>query len=315
VEESFISQLEEGDHFWFAGLSLQLLKVKDMTALVRKSESTTGRTPVWLGGRLPLSSQMSVMLRKQLQVAEKNSVNVIDTHPELSFIQPILQLQRIRSHVPLTDELLVEVFKTSEGFHHLFYPFEGRAVHEGIASLLAYRIGTKMSISFSLAYNDYGFELLSDQCVPITEFIADNLFSADNLEEDILAGINAGEMAKRKFREIAAIAGLVFKGYPGQKIKDRHLQNSSQLIYQVFESYEPDNLLLRQSLDEVVHQQLEYTRTREALERMQKQSCIIRMPEKPTPLAFPIMVDRLREQMSSEALIERIGKMTVEWSD
>lgn len=315
VEESFISQLEEGDHFWFAGLSLQLLKVKDMTALVRKSESTTGRTPVWLGGRLPLSSQMSVMLRKQLQVAEQNSSQLIKTHPELSFIQPILNLQRMRSHVPLENELLIEVFKTSEGFHHLFYPFEGRAVHEGIASLLAYRIGKKMSISFSLAYNDYGFELLSDQSVPIAEFIASNLLSADNLEEDILAGINAGEMAKRKFREIAAIAGLVFKGYPGQKIKDRHLQNSSQLIYQVFESYEPDNLLLRQSLDEVVHQQLEYTRTREALERMQKQSCIIRMPEKPTPLAFPIMVDRLREQMSSEALIERIGKMTVEWSD
>ena len=315
VEESFISQLEEGDHFWFAGLSLQLLKVKDMTALVRKSESTAGRTPVWLGGRLPLSSQMSIMLRKQLHVAEQNSSNLIEKHPELTFIQPILELQRIRSHVPLSNELLIEVFKTSEGFHHLFYPFDGRAVHEGIASLLAFRIGKKMSISFSLAYNDYGFELLSDQRVPIEEFIASDLLSTKSLENDILAGINTGEMAKRKFRDIAAIAGLVFKGYPGQKIKDRHLQNSSQLIFQVFESYEPDNLLLRQALDEVVHQQLEYTRTREALERMQQQRCIVRMPEKPTPLAFPIMVDRLREQMSSEALLERIGKMTIEWGD
>jgi ATP-dependent Lhr-like helicase len=315
VEESFISQLEEGDHFWFAGLSLQLLKVKDMTAMVRKSEAASGRTPVWLGGRLPLSSQMSVMLRKQFQVAEKNSNELLETHPELSFIQPILGLQRMRSHVPLEDELLVEVFKTSEGFHHIIYPFEGRAVHEGIASLLAYRIGRKISISFSLAFNDYGFELLSDQHVPIHEFIDTGLFSTELLEQDILAGINAGEMTKRKFRDIAAIAGLVFKGYPGQKIKDRHLQNSAQLIYQVFESYEPDNLLLRQALDEVVHQQLEYTRTREALLRMQRQKIIVKHPEKPTPLAFPIIVDRLREQMSSEALIERIEKMTVEWSD
>jgi len=315
VEESFISQLEEGDHFWFAGLSLQLLKVKDMTAMVRKSESTNGRTPVWLGGRLPLSSQMSVMLRKQLQVAQLNSNKPVKSHPELSFIQPILELQRLRSHVPLCDELLIEVFETAEGHHHLFYPFEGRLVHEGIASLLAYRIGKKRSISFSLAYNDYGFELLSDQRVPLQEFIDADLFSTDSLETDILAGINSGEMAKRKFRDIAAIAGLVFKGYPGQKIKDRHLQNSSQLIYQVFESYEPDNLLLRQALDEVVHQQLEYTRTRFALERMQQQKVIITSPNKPTPLAFPIMVDRLREQMSSEALIERIEKMTVEWSD
>jgi ATP-dependent Lhr-like helicase len=315
VEESFISQLEEGDHFWFAGLSLQLLKVKDMTALVRKSASSNGRTPVWLGGRLPLSSQMSTMLRKQLDAAEKEVSHLFATHPELSFVQPILELQRMRSHVPLENELLLEVFETDEGYHHLIYPFEGRSVHEGIAALIAYRIGKKMSISFSLAYNDYGFELLSDQKVPLEQFIETGLFSTEMLEQDILAGINASEMAKRKFRDIAAIAGLVFKGYPGQKIKDRHLQNSSQLIYQVFESYEPDNLLLRQALDEVVHQQLEYTRTREALERMQRQRTVMQNPTKPTPLSFPILVDRLREQMSSEALIQRIEKMTIEWSD
>jgi ATP-dependent Lhr-like helicase len=315
VEESFISQLEEGDHFWFAGLSVQLLKVKEMTALVRKSEAKDGRTPVWMGGRLPLSSQMSVMLRKQLQLAEGDLEGYAKKDPELSFIQPILQLQRIRSHVPLANELLIEIFETSEGFHHLFFPFEGRNVHEGLASLLAYRIGKKISISFSLAYNDYGFELLSEQRVPILDFIEAGLFATDSLEADILAGINSSEMAKRKFRDIAAIAGLVFKGYPGQKIKDRHLQSSSQLIYQVFESYEPDNLLLRQALDEVIHQQLEYTRTREALQRMQGQRIIIQLPEKPTPLAFPILVDRLREQMSSEALIQRIEKMTLEWSD
>ncbi len=315
VEESFVTQLEEGDHFWFAGLSLQLLKVKDMTALVRKSNSTNGRIPVWLGGRLPLSSQMSTMLRKQLHAAEKVGNHLFATHPELSFVQPILELQRMRSHVPLENELLVEVFETDEGYHHLVYPFEGRSVHEGIASLIAYRIGKKMSISFSLAYNDYGFELLSDQRVPLEQFIETGLFSTELLEQDILAGINASEMAKRKFRDIAAISGLVFKGYPGQKIKDRHLQNSSQLIYQVFESYEPDNLLLRQALDEVVHQQLEYTRTREALERMQRQRTVMQYPTKPTPLSFPILVDRLREQMSSEALIQRIEKMTIEWSD
>jgi ATP-dependent Lhr-like helicase len=315
VEESFISQLQEGDHFWFAGLSLQLLKVKDLTAVVRKSESSNGRTPVWLGGRLPLSSQMSTMLRKQLHTAEFDAYRLSETHPELTFVQPILSLQRNRSHVPLEHELLIEVFETDEGYHHLIYPFEGRSVHEGIASLIAYRIGKKMSVSFSLAYNDYGFELLSDQRVPLENFLKEGLLSTDLLEQDILAGINASEMAKRKFRDIAAIAGLVFKGYPGQKIKDRHLQNSSQLIYQVFETYEPDNLLLRQSLDEVVHQQLEYTRTSEALERMQCQRTIIQYPKKPTPLSFPILVDRLREQMSSEALIQRIEKMTIEWGD
>ena len=315
IEESFVTQLEEGDHFWFAGLSLQLLQVKEMTALVRKSVAQSGRTPVWLGGRLPLSSQMSEMLRRQMQVAASVK-NATDTsHAELWFIQPILELQRKRSHVPGMDELLIEIFETTEGFHHVFYPFEGRAVHEGLASLLAYRIGQTMSVSFSLAYNDYGFELLSDQRIPDTTLLNPSLFSTNKLEEDILAGINASELAKRKFRDIAAIAGLVFKGYPGQKIKDRHLQSSSQLIYQVFESYEPDNLLLRQAMDEVVHQQLEYTRTRAALDRMLQQKTVLRTPEKPTPLSFPIMVDRLREQMSSEALVQRIEKMTLEWDE
>jgi ATP-dependent Lhr-like helicase len=236
-------------------------------------------------------------------------------HPELNLIQPILELQRLRSHVPAEHELLIEHFVTEEGNHHIFFPFEGRSVHEGLASLFAYRIGQRMPISFSLAYNDYGFEMLSDQPIPLERIHLDELFSTEHLESDILAGINSGELAKRKFRDIAAISGLVFKGYPGQKIKDRHLQSSSQLIYQVFESYEPDNLLLRQAMDEVVHQQLEYNRTRAALERMSKQRVIFRKPDKPTPLAFPIMVDRLREQMSSEALIQRIEKMTLDWED
>jgi ATP-dependent Lhr-like helicase len=315
VEESFISQLEEGDHFWFAGLSLQLLQAKSMTALVRKSQAQSGRTPVWLGGRLPLSSQMSVMLREELQEASTLENASRSKHPELLFIQPILQLQRDRSHVPKNDELLIESFKTTEGHHHVFYPFEGRSVHEGIASLLAYRIGKTIKMNFSLAYNDYGFEILTDKEIPIASLIENGLFATDALESDILAGINSGEMGKRKFRDIAAIAGLVFKGYPGQKIKDRHLQSSSQLIFQVFESYEPDNLLLRQALDEVIHQQLEFNRTRDALLRMCSQKKIIRTPEKPTPLAFPILVDRLREQMSSEALVARIEKMTLDWED
>ncbi|MFM9006864.1 MAG: DNA ligase-associated DEXH box helicase, partial [Flavobacteriales bacterium] len=315
VEESFITQLEEGDHFWFAGLSLQLVQIKEMTAFVRKSNATEGRTPVWLGGRLPLSSQMSSMLRRQLQTAGVLQHAENSPHTELAFIQPILELQRTRSHVPSENEMLIETFQTEEGVHTIFYPFEGRAVHEGLASLFAYRIGLQVPISFSLAYNDYGFEMLSNHPIPLQQLVENGLFSTRALEQDILAGINAGEMAKRKFRDIAAIAGLVFKGYPGQKIKDRHLQSSSQLIYQVFESYEPDNLLLRQAIDEVIHQQLEYTRTRAALERMQQQRLVLRSPEKPTPLAFPIMVDRLREQMSSEALVSRIAQMTMEWED
>jgi ATP-dependent Lhr-like helicase len=313
VEESFIAQLREGDPFWFAGINLQLVRVKELTAYVRKTDKPGGRTPAWLGGRLPLSSKMSVMLRRKLQEATQFIGQESDT--ELKAIQPIIHLQNLRSKVPAENEFLIEVFETDEGHHALFYPFEGRFVHEGLAALFAYRISRLYPVSFSLAYNDYGFELLSDQPIRIEEALGSALTDTNSLEQDVLAGVNATELASRRFRDIAAISGLVFKGYPGQPIKDRHLQSSANLIFQVFSDYDTDNLLLRQSYDEVVNYQLEMPRLRNALDRINRQHIIIRHPDKPTPFAFPIMVDRLRERMTSESLEDRIRKMTFEWED
>src|SRR5687768_4287209 len=156
--------------------------------------------------------------------------------------------------------------------------------------------------------NDYGFELLSDQPIPIEEAIETNILGSDNLMNDIQASINSTEMARRKFRDIAAISGLVFKGYPGKPVKDKHLQSSSQLFFNVFNDYEAHNLLLRQAYEEVMDFQLEEARLRRALERIASQKITITHPEKPTPFAFPIMVDRLREKLTSEKLEDRIRK-------
>ena len=191
------------------------------------------------------------------------------------------------------------------------YPFEGRLVHEGIASLLAYRMSLLQPISFSLAYNDYGFELLSDQEIPLEAALENDFFSADHLMADIEASINSAEMAKRKFRDIAVISGMVFTGFPGKYVKDRHLQSSSSLIFDVFADYDPQNLLLRQAFDEVIYHQLEITRFRTVLKRIQAQKMVVMNTGKPTPLSFPIMVDRLREKISSEKLSDRIAKMTL----
>ena len=100
--------------------------------------------------------------------------------------------------------------------------------------------------------NDYGFELLSDQDIPIQQALKEGLFSAKNLLKDIKSSLNNSELAKRRFREIAQIAGLVFQGYPGQGRTTRHLQLSSSLFFEVFQSYEPDHLLLQQAIDEVL---------------------------------------------------------------
>lgn len=311
IEESFISSLNIGDNFWFAGINLELTRVKELTAFTKKSNKPGGRSPAWLGGKLPLSSKMSDMLRfKMEEAAEQKEWSDI----ELKFIQPIIELQKERSHVPLKNELLIEKFQTEDGYHVVIYPFEGRFVHEGLAALFALRISRMYPITFSFAYNDYALELLSDQPIRIEDALGEGMLETENLERDVLQGVNSSELANRRFRDIAAIAGLVFKGFPGQPIKERHLQSSSQLIFQVFEDYDPHNLLLRQSYDEVIHHQLELPRMRKALERMSLQHIVIKTPEKPSPFAFPVMVDRLRDRMSSESLTERIQRMSIDWS-
>lgn len=311
IEEYFISRLNPGDVFWFAGRNLELVRIKDMEAQVRKTNRRSGLVPSWQGGRMPLSSQMSEMIRFKInEVVEGKK-----TDDELSFLFPLFKLQQKRSMLPGQNEFLIEYMKSSEGYHVLMYPFEGRFVHEGMAALVAYRIARIQPITFSIAMNDYGFELLSDQPIPIEEAVETNVLGTDNLHHDIQASINSIEMSRRKFRDIAAISGLVFKGYPGKPVKDRHLQSSSQLFFNVFHDYEAHNLLLRQAYEEVMDFQLEEARLRRALERIAKQKIFITRPEKPTPFAFPIMVDRLREKLTSEKLEDRIRKMAVQYGD
>ncbi|MBN8578529.1 MAG: ligase-associated DNA damage response DEXH box helicase [Cytophagales bacterium] len=307
IEEYFISSLKIGDVFWFTGQSLELVRIKEMEAHVRKSKKKSGKVPSWQGGRMPLSSQMSEMIRLKIDEAATGK----ESDPEMKFLRPLMHLQRDRSHLPKANEFLIEYFHTTEGYHVLMYPFEGRAVHEGMAALIAYRIAQIQPITFSIAMNDYGFELLSDQEIPIYEAIETNVLGSEELLKDIQASINSTEMAKRKFRDIAAISGLIFKGLPGQKIKERHLQSSSQLFFNVFHEYESHNLLLLQAFEEVMDFQLEEARLRKALERIAHQKIIITEPEKPTPFAFPIMVDRTREKLTTEKLEDRIRKMHI----
>jgi ATP-dependent helicase Lhr and Lhr-like helicase len=303
VEESFISRLRPGDVFWIAGRNLELVQVKQMDALVRKADGKKGITPSWGGGRMPLSSQLSEMLRHKLHTAHTSN------EPEMKLLRPLFDVQAQLSVVPNENQFLIEKFTTDEGCLVYFYPFEGRFVHEGMAALLAYRLGHFKNFSFSIAMNDYGFELLSDQDIPIEQAIDSDIFTLDHLAADIRASINDTEMARRKFSHVCRVAGLVFQGFPGRGVKERHLQSSSHLFFDVFHEHEPDNLLLKQAYEEVYDFQLEQTRMRAAMERINRQEIVIRYPERPTPFCFPIMVDRLREKFSNEPIEDRIKKM------
>ncbi|RYF98218.1 MAG: DNA ligase-associated DEXH box helicase, partial [Chitinophagaceae bacterium] len=243
VEEYFVSKLKPNDSFTLAGRILDFVQIKDMTVIVRRSKKPRAMSPSWLGGRLPLSSNLGQVLRKKYNEV----LNKTHQEEELDVVYPLFLLQNERSHVPRNDEMLIEMIKNREGFHLFAYPFEGRLVHEILAALVAYRLSRLVPITFSIAMNDYGFELLSDTEIPMDDAIAYEVFSPENLTEDITLSINSTEMARRKFRDIACIAGLVFQGYPGKYVANKHLQSSAGLFFNVFSDYDKHNLLLRQA--------------------------------------------------------------------
>ncbi|HKK25380.1 MAG TPA: ligase-associated DNA damage response DEXH box helicase, partial [Gracilimonas sp.] len=229
VEEWFIAQLNNGDTFWFAGRNLELIKIKDMTVYVKRARGKSSKVPAYLGGRMSLSSNMTRILRKKMHEA----VTGEHTDVELKKLEPLFNIQKQWSILPDHDQFLIEKSFSREGCHVFMFPFEGRYVHEGMSALIAHRISQKIPITFSIAMNDYGFELLSDQDIPIREALDDDLVSTQNLEDDIMASINSAELAKRRFREICQISGLVFQGFPGQAKRNKHLQMSSSLFFDV----------------------------------------------------------------------------------
>jgi len=305
VEESFVARLKSGDRFVFAGTPLEFVRVRDMVAWVRRAPNVQGTIPRWMGSRLPLSGELAAALRNRFGEAAKG----IFRGREMEALRPILDVQRKWSSIPGPDDFLIERVQSREGHHLFFFPFEGRLVHEGLAALFAYRISRIRPITFSISSNDYGFELLSPDEAPLDEALASGLLDASALVDDIPASLNATEMARRQFREIARVAGLVFPGFPHSGKTARQLQASSGLFFDVFTRYDAGNMLLAQAHREVLERQLERTRLGHTLARLSKANVIITSPRRTPPLAFPLLVDRARERVSSEKLADRIRRM------
>ena len=304
IEESFVARLRPGDKFFFAGTPLEFVRVRDMRVWVRRAPNMKGAIPRWMGSRLPMSGELSEMLRRRLGEAADG----VYRGAELEALRSLLEIQRKWSAIPRADELLIERVKTRDGFHLFVYPMEGRLVHEGLAALFAYRMSRLKPISFVMSSNDWGFELLSPDEPPLEEALQ-GVLSPDNLFEDIPASLNATEMARRQFREIARVAGLVFPGFPRSGKTARQLQASSGLFFDVFMRYEPENLLLAQAHREVLERQLERSRMGRTLERLSQAKIVITEPKRFTPLSFPLLVDRTRNKVSSEKLADRIKRM------
>jgi ATP-dependent Lhr-like helicase len=315
VEESFISRLRKGDHFLFGGRILEFVRLHEMTAYVKRATGAKGAVPRWQGGKMPMSSELAHAAQEQLRLATLGQA----TGPEMAALQPLLEIQQRWSALPTPDTTVIESMHSREGRHLFMFPFAGRAVHIGLASLLAYRVGRVTPVTFSIAVNDYGFELLAPQELDWPALLGGaahgrdvDLFSTDHLLEDVLASLNATELSQRRFREIARIAGLVFQGYPGQPKSARQLQASSQLFFAVFSRHDAGNLLLTQAQREVLEQELELSRLRATLLELQSRSVGFHAIKRATPFGFALMVERFREKLSTEKLSDRVARMVRE---
>ncbi|MEO8937317.1 MAG: ligase-associated DNA damage response DEXH box helicase [Burkholderiaceae bacterium] len=312
IEEGFIARMKPGDVFVFGGRVLELVRVRDMTAYVRKATRKHGRVPTWQGSRMALTSEMADASLDMLHRAAHASDAWFRREPEMKAVRPLLELQQRWSALPVTGRLVCELIASREGHHFVCYAFAGRLVHIGLGALLAWRAAREKPGTFSISMNDYGFELLSAEPFDWERLIAEGLFSTDRLLEDVIASLNASELAQRRFREIARVSGLVFAGYPGERKSSRNVQASSSLFYEVFRKHDAGNLLLTQAETEALEQELDIGRLRGTLERVATWDLCITRPAHATPFSFPLMIERFREEVSTEKLAERIARMLAE---
>jgi ATP-dependent Lhr-like helicase len=302
VEESFIARMRPGDRFWFAGRRLELVQVRDLVAYVRKGGGGRGTIPRWNGGRMPLSTTLADAMVEQLARAAEGRLD----SPELRAAGPMLELQARWSALPTPDTLLAETLKTREGWHIFLYPFAG---------LLAWRAGQVSPGTFSMAVNDYGFELLSGSprdWAAVLPGILDASATMEELRRQVLGSLNAGELTRRRFRDIARVAGLVPSAHPGVRKSARQLQASSSLFYDVFKKYDPDNALLRQAERELLEKELDIGPLRDTLDRMNRRTMVHKPLERCSPFAFPLLVEGFREKLSNESLTARIGRLVAQ---
>lgn len=310
IEENFVAHLKPGDDFYFAGRQLEFVGLRDLTAFVKPSRRHSNLTPIWSGSRLPISESLSEAVRETL---ERLGRGVADSR-ELELALPLIQAQARISKVPRMNQTLIELYQSREGTHMFVFPFDGRLVHAGMASIVALRLGRLCKGTFAIAQNDYGFELLSQHPYPYADLLDHELFSPLNIVEDARAGVQLSSLARLQFREVARISGLVFQHHPGARKSSRQLQSSSGLIFDVFQEFDPDNPLLQQARREVLEKQFENTRLTRSMTRICDHGLIVARTTQPTPLSLPLIAERIGNgRLSTETSLEQLQKTTSNW--
>lgn len=355
IEESAVARLAVGDRFIFAGIAVELVRLHEMTVQVRRARGHSGQVPKWVGGQMSLSSQLAARVRGTIAcighdaTADREPVPVPRTSavpraevsasttrphhspsPELIAARPLLDLHARLSRLPREEELLIERTASREGHHVYLFPFEGRSVHEGLGAILARRLARMAPRSITVAMNDYGLELSSPTLLDLSEAQWREALNPDDLLPDLAVSVNTSEMTRRRFRDIARVAGLISPGFPATRAssakpragrerastftkRPRHVQASADLFFDVFAEFDPANFLLEQAKREVIDDQLQIARIHAALRRIAASRLVIIDTPQLTPLAFPIWAESLRtQQVSSERWGDRVRRMALQ---
>jgi ATP-dependent helicase Lhr and Lhr-like helicase len=314
VEESFVSRLNPGDRFLFAGRPLTLFQFDGLTAWVKRARGASAlQVPRWNGGRMPLSTLLSAAVLELVQsvaggVKTPRATSTRRLLPEVKAVLPLLHTQSRWSRLPGDESLLIERVQSRDGHHAFLFPFAGRLVHEGLAALVAWRIAQQKPSTFTMAATDWGFELAGREPLFTHEREWRQVLSPANLLEDLLACLNGTEMARRHFREIARVAGLV----AGGRRTNRQTQSSSGLIFDVLMEHDSGSMLLSQTRREVLEQQFEFGRLREAVEAIADKDIQVVDTARLSPLAFPIWAEQVQARLTTQGWLERITAMAHE---
>lgn len=284
VEEGFASTLTPGDHIFFAGLSLEIERMKDSDIIVHAS-SKPARIVTYGGQRMSMSTHLAERVRNYLASPHEWARFPDD-------VREWLEVQQRRSRLPQPDELLVETFPL-EGRHYMvMYSFEGWNAHQSLGMLITKRMENAGLKPLGFVANDYAIAVYGLE--PITD--PGTLLSPDILEGEFVQWVEQSMLLKRAFREVAVIGGLVERQHPGKRKTGRQVSFSTDLIYDVLRKYEPEHLLMKAAWEDARARMTELGRLARLVERAAAQMVHV-TATRVTPMAVPLMVIVGREAL------------------
>ena len=293
VEERFAASLSPGDTFFFAGTSVEVVKLQDMEVLVRASKSSA-TIPSYGGTRMPLTTHLADRVREML-VDRAGWARFPDD------VREWLEVQDWRSRMPGPGELLVESFPHAKRHYAVYYTFAGWNANQSLGMLITRRMEDRGMSPGGFVANDYSLAVWGLK--PVTDPAP--LLSPDILTEEFIEWVQESHLLRRAFREVAVIGGLVERQHPGRRKTGKQVTFSTDLIYDVLRKYEPDHVLLEAAWADARTQMTDIGRLGDVLDNAADQLVHVEL-DRVSPLAVPVMVMIGREAAPSRAIDDEL---------